>query len=184
VRESSLCVAVFDLSTSRILALSASASARLGLTGDDLSGDDYVEAATDPDAVRRLVALVSDGDVRREARRLAERVAALERHLDRIGQEVGAARNMTIVSALPRPSTVPGLAELSTRQVEVVTRLLRGQRVLTIAREMFLSPSTIRNHLSTIYRKVGVASQADLLDLLQRGREADGSAQPLDDPAM
>jgi DNA-binding NarL/FixJ family response regulator len=119
-----------------------------------------------------------------EARRLAERVAVLESHLDRIGQEVGAAGLMTIVPALPKPSTVPGLAELSPRQVEVVTRLLRGERVLTIARGMFLSPSTIRNHLSSIYRKVGVASQADLLDLLHSGREEDGSAQPLDDPAV
>jgi DNA-binding CsgD family transcriptional regulator len=48
---------------------------------------------------------------------------------------------------------------------------------------MFLSPSTVRNHLSTIYRKVGVSSQAELLDLLQRAREADGTAQPLDDAA-
>ena len=234
VRASPLCVAVYDLSTSRVLAVSASAYEWLGLTDVDLADFDFVEAASDPDAVRQLVALISDGyleewtfrgllyspdggralgygtgrivdglgprlvclarydwrptqteegdarmllepaleeiliDTRREERRLAERVAGLERHLDRIGQEVGAAGLMTIVSALPQPSTVPGLAELSARQVEVVTRLLRGQRVLTIARGMFLSPSTVRNHLSTIYRKVGVSSQAELLDLLQR----------------
>jgi DNA-binding CsgD family transcriptional regulator len=250
VRASALCVAVFDLSASRVLALSASAYERLGLTGVDLADHDFVEAARDPEAVRQLVALVSDGhleewtfrgllytpeggralgygtgrivgglgsrlvclarydwrplqtedgdallllepaaeeipvDVRREERRLAARIAGLERHLDRIGQEVGAAGIMTIVSALPPASKVPGLAELSERQIEVVTRLLRGQRVLTIARGMFLSPSTVRNHLSTIYRKVGVGSQAELLDLLHRARDADGSTQPLDDASI
>jgi DNA-binding NarL/FixJ family response regulator len=114
----------------------------------------------------------------RETRRLAERVAALESHLERMGQEVGGAGLMTIVPALPKPSMVPGLAELSPRQVEVVMRLLRGERVLTIARGMFLSPSTIRNHLSTIYRKVGVASQADLLDLLHSARSSDACGFP------
>jgi DNA-binding CsgD family transcriptional regulator len=249
VRASSLCVGVYDLSASRILALSSSGYAWLGLTGVDLATFDFVEASEDPDSVRQLVALISDGhleewtcrcllhapgggralgyatgrmvgglgsrlvsltryewrstpaeegarnrllepaseeiliDVRREERRLAARVAGLERHLDRIGQEVGAAGLMTVVSALPQPSTLPGLAELSARQVDVITRLLRGERVLTIARGMFLSPSTVRNHLSTIYRKVGVSSQAELLDLLQRARGANGPTQPLDGPA-
>ena len=243
VRASSLCVGLYDLSASRILALSSSGYAWLGLTGVDLATFDFVEASEDPASVRQLVALISDGhleawtsrsllsvpgggrvlgyatgrmvgglgsrlvsltrfdwrttpeaeggagnrllepasdeiliDVRREERRLAARVAGLERHLDRIGQEVGAAGLMSVVSVLPQPSTVPGLAELSARQVEVVTRLLRGERVLTIARRMFLSPSTVRNHLSTIYRKVGVSSQAELLDLLQGARGTDGSA--------
>jgi len=33
---------------------------------------------------------------------------------------------------------------------------------------MFLSPSTIRNHLAAIYRKFGVHSQAELLAALLR----------------
>jgi DNA-binding CsgD family transcriptional regulator len=31
---------------------------------------------------------------------------------------------------------------------------------------MYLSPSTVRNHLSTIFRKLGVHSQAELIDRL------------------
>ena len=51
-----------------------------------------------------------------------------------------------------------------------MTRLLRGERVPEIAREMFVSQSTVRNQLGTIYQKVGVHSQSELLSLL-RGAE-------------
>jgi DNA-binding CsgD family transcriptional regulator len=42
-------------------------------------------------------------------------------------------------------------------------RLVRGERVPTIARDLFLGQSTVRNHLSAMYRKVGVRSQPELL---------------------
>jgi DNA-binding NarL/FixJ family response regulator len=51
----------------------------------------------------------------------------------------------------------------STRQWEIFTRLVRGERVQDIADALYLSPSTVRNHLTAIYRKFGVHSQAELL---------------------
>ena len=105
-----------------------------------------------------------------DTRAAADRVAQLEQHLWRIAHEIEAAGVISTVARAPAPSSVPGLSDLSTRQWEVVTRLLRGQRVSTIAREMYLSPSTVRNHLAAIYRKVGVRSQAELLELLRAAR--------------
>jgi DNA-binding NarL/FixJ family response regulator len=105
-----------------------------------------------------------------DTRAAADRVAQLEQHLWRIAHEIEAAGVISTVAHAPAPSSVPGLADLSTRQWEVATRLLRGERVSTIAREMYLSPSTVRNHLAAIYRKVGVGSQAELLELLRRAR--------------
>ena len=110
-----------------------------------------------------------------EERRLAAHVARLERHLDRIGHEVESTGRVTVVPAVGPRSDVPGLAELSERQLEVATRLARGERVPTIARGMFLSASTVRNHLSTIYRKVGVSSQAELVELLLDARRENDS---------
>jgi DNA-binding NarL/FixJ family response regulator len=55
---------------------------------------------------------------------------------------------------------------LTNRQREILTRLLQGDRVPTISRGMHLAASTVRNHLTTIYRKVGVHSQADLIERL------------------
>ena len=54
--------------------------------------------------------------------------------------------------------------ELSNREREVARALLSGYRVTTIARHLFLSPSTVRNHLSSMFHKVGVESQAELIE--------------------
>ena len=62
----------------------------------------------------------------------------------------------------------PGLGRLTTREFEVVTRLLDGQRPPAIARALFLSQSTVRNHLGSAYAKYGVTSQQELLNLLRR----------------
>jgi len=51
----------------------------------------------------------------------------------------------------------------STRQWEILSRLVRGERVGDIANALYLSPSTVRNHLTAIYRKFGVHSQAELV---------------------
>jgi PAS domain S-box-containing protein len=98
------------------------------------------------------------------------RVGELQRHLWRIALEVQAAGVVDGLQRLPDPSEVPGLADLSPRQWDIVTRLLRGERVPDIARATFVSQSTVRNQLGTIYQKVGVHSQAELLALL-RGTE-------------
>jgi DNA-binding CsgD family transcriptional regulator len=57
---------------------------------------------------------------------------------------------------------------LTPRQREVVSRLAHGDLVATIARDMQLSQSTVRNHLSAAFRRVGVHSQRGLLALLGR----------------
>ncbi len=78
------------------------------------------------------------------------------------------ARGSFALTALPALVRLPAGSELTARQSEIVARLIAGQRVPEIARSMFLSASTIRNHLSTIYTKFGVHSQAELLALLVR----------------
>ncbi|MFN2563186.1 MAG: LuxR C-terminal-related transcriptional regulator [Jatrophihabitans sp.] len=62
---------------------------------------------------------------------------------------------------------VPGLNTLTTRELEVVARLLSGDRPPSIAEDLFLSQSTVRNHLGSVYAKLGVTSQQDLLKLLR-----------------
>ncbi len=57
---------------------------------------------------------------------------------------------------------------LSSRQIEILRRMLGGQRVKDVAQELFLSQSTIRNHLSAIYQRFGVRSQTELLKMLRK----------------
>ncbi len=62
-----------------------------------------------------------------------------------------------------QPRTGDDSYGLSPRERDVLDRLLRHQRVSLIADELSLSPHTVRNHLKSIFRKVGVRSQNDLL---------------------
>lgn len=66
---------------------------------------------------------------------------------------------------------------LSEREAQVVRLLLSGIRVPLIARQLHLSPSTVRNQLSAIYRKLGVSSQQELI-LLFHGFWYDGRTPP------
>jgi DNA-binding CsgD family transcriptional regulator len=97
----------------------------------------------------------------------AGRAATLERHLWRIAREVEMSGVIAGFSRVPDPREIPGLSELSGRQWEVLTRLLRGERVPAIAKALFVSQSTVRNHLGDVFRKLRVHSQPELLELLR-----------------
>jgi DNA-binding NarL/FixJ family response regulator len=68
------------------------------------------------------------------------------------------------------------LTRLSAREVEIVRRLLNGDRVPAIAGCLFLSQSTVRNHLSAVYRKLGVRSQQELIHALRGALPASDAA--------
>jgi PAS domain S-box-containing protein len=71
--------------------------------------------------------------------------------------------------------SLAGLERLSRREVEVVRMLLHGDRVPVIARQLFISQSTVRNHLSSVFRKMRVSSQQELIVLLRERDRADRS---------
>ena len=110
-----------------------------------------------------------------------DRLTSLELRLRRIGAEVRAAGLLEEMSQGPSLTAFPQLAELTTRQWEIVSRLLRGERVKGIAAEMYLSESTIRNHLSAIFAKFGVHSQAELLARLRQPAGSESGRPPRSD---
>lgn len=61
------------------------------------------------------------------------------------------------------------LSELSDREREVLGLLLDNHRVPVIAKRLSISPSTVRNHLKSVFGKVGVHSQQELIERLLRG---------------
>ena len=92
-------------------------------------------------------------------------VAAGEAHF---GPKI-ARRLMNFFSA-PKP-TVPSEAfpELTAREREVLDLIARGRNNQEIARELYLSPKTVRNHISNIFTKLQVA---DRTQAIIRAREA------------
>jgi DNA-binding NarL/FixJ family response regulator len=60
-----------------------------------------------------------------------------------------------------------GISLLTTRELEIVRGVVSGDRVRAIANGLFLSESTVRSHLSSIYRKLAVRSHQELLDRLR-----------------
>ena len=57
----------------------------------------------------------------------------------------------------------PLLGELSTREREVFELLAFGYRAAEIARDLFISQHTVRKHSKTIFRKLQVHSQIELM---------------------
>ncbi len=96
-----------------------------------------------------------------------DRIGELEQHLRRIAHEVQASGVIGAMATLPDPERFPQLRTLNSRQWDILTRLLRGDRVRTIAEDMYLSQSAVRNHLSEVFRRFDVHSQSELLSLLR-----------------
>ncbi len=72
--------------------------------------------------------------------------------------------------AAQSPTSPPAsldLSRLSPREREIVQRLLAGDRVPRIADSLYLARSTARNHLSSVFGKLGVNSQQQLILLLR-----------------
>lgn len=98
----------------------------------------------------------------------AERARRLEQSLRRIAAEVEASGLVHRFALLPDAVSTPEMRNLTGRQWEVLGHLLRGERVPTIAQELFVSQSTVRNHLAGIFKRFGVHSQPELLAALAR----------------
>lgn len=57
----------------------------------------------------------------------------------------------------------PELSELSKRELEVFSELLTDKTQVQIAKELFVSHSSIHFHCKNIYKKLGVKSRMQLL---------------------
>jgi PAS domain S-box-containing protein len=61
-----------------------------------------------------------------------------------------------------------GWSTLSRREREVIEDIALGDRVPLIATRLYISQSTVRNHLSSAFRKLKVSDQQELVELLRR----------------
>lgn len=64
---------------------------------------------------------------------------------------------------------------LSARESEVFELLAKGRNRVYISKALFISDNTTRTHMKNIYRKLGVHSQQELIDLLEGKASQDNS---------
>jgi DNA-binding CsgD family transcriptional regulator/transcriptional regulator with GAF, ATPase, and Fis domain len=70
--------------------------------------------------------------------------------------------------------SAPNPEHLSARERQIAKAYAAGQSYRQIAERLFIAPTTVRTHLGTIYRKLGVSSKIELQDALA-GRAANVS---------
>ncbi len=80
-----------------------------------------------------------------------------------------AARLMDYFTSFRQPTIPQAFPELSEREREILDLIAQGQKNADIADRLFLSPKTVRNHVSNILSKLQVA---DRTEAILRAREA------------
>jgi PAS domain S-box-containing protein len=87
--------------------------------------------------------------------------------LGRIAMELQSICLSAVVGGSSVPLHHPELNTLSPREAEVLSLLVAGDRVPTIAERLHISQHTVRNHLKSMYRKLGVGTQSELIELIR-----------------
>ena len=108
---------------------------------------------------------VLKGADQEEILKVIRAVASGEAHF---GPEI-ARRLMSFFSAREPAASSEAFPELTDREREVLDLIGRGRSNQEIARELYLSPKTVRNHISNIFAKLQVVDRAQAII---RAREA------------
>lgn len=109
----------------------------------------YVLKGADPSEILKVVRAVAEGEAY-------------------FGADI--ARRLTDYFSAPRPATpAEPFPELTAREREVLDLIAQGHNNAKIARLLFVSPKTVRNHISNIFTKLQIA---DRTQAILRAREA------------
>jgi len=120
-------------------------------------------------AVPVLWLIVPDRSPANGAPMRTQRERDLEDALTRIGAELTKAGVATEPANNNANLERPELSRLSPRERDVLEHLLDGHRVSTISNRLEVSEHTVRNHLKSMFRKLGVHSQPELIDFVRDG---------------
>jgi DNA-binding CsgD family transcriptional regulator/energy-coupling factor transporter ATP-binding protein EcfA2 len=107
----------------------------------------------------RALATTAEETALRQALSIAERLGARPDS----ARAAQALRNLgvTAIPRGPRPQTQANPAQLTERELEVLSLLVHGQTNREIAAALYLSPRTVGHHVSAILGKLEISSRAD-----------------------
>jgi PAS domain S-box-containing protein len=93
-----------------------------------------------------------------------------QRTLQQLGRGLQALALADALTLLQQ-TDMSGVDKLTTRELDITARLLSGDRVPAIASAIYLSQSTVRNHLSRVFHKLGVGSQQEMIEKFRETAE-------------
>jgi DNA-binding CsgD family transcriptional regulator len=108
----------------------------------------------------------------------AARTAAVDAAVTRFIDDLAWAGVETTRISAKAVGSVPTGELLTPREREILELLSTGLRTPSIAARLYLNQSTVRNHLSTAFRKMGVTSQAEFFELVAASEPESGRASP------
>lgn len=82
-------------------------------------------------------------------------------HEQRLREFIGQAFGEECSEAPPQPAPPARTPQLTPRDVEILRLLVLGRTNRQIGSQVHLGPGTVRNHLSRIFRKLGVSSRTE-----------------------
>jgi DNA-binding NarL/FixJ family response regulator len=68
-----------------------------------------------------------------------------------------------VLTYFARPAPTPLFPMLTEREREILVLIAQGKNNPTIARQLFLSPKTVANHVSNIFAKLQVADRSEAI---------------------
>ncbi len=87
--------------------------------------------------------------------------SSLERELQRTGKVQTLKEDERLLAVMEKH--FPGVKDLSQREMEVFSLIIKGITNKEIARHLGISDNTLKTHIKNIYRKVGVTHKRELL---------------------
>ena len=122
---------------------------------------DAIDFVTKPasDLIERVRSALDRGQRRADALRSREALDRWAEFIDHASRELDRLRGQA-----PEPQTEDaGLDKLSPREREVFELLVRGQGAQQLADALEISAYTVRNHMKSIFKKLHVSSQLELI---------------------
>ncbi len=57
---------------------------------------------------------------------------------------------------------------LTEREIEIISEVVKGRNNKEISKKLFISPSTVKNHIYNIYKKMGIRNRFELMALIPK----------------
>lgn len=117
-------------------------------------------------AMLELGAALRRRNQRSEARELLRRALELATECGAAAVAAQAREELVAAGAKPRKAALSGAESLTPSEWRVARMAVGGKTNREIAQSLFVTPKTVEVHLSSVYRKLGIASRTQLADTL------------------